>query len=109
MALARPGKEDQRLSWPNRPQGLDKPETVKGAPYDRSIQVIVTDEFTPNQHMVEAFLTEEGAVEGFNIGMNSGEVAGQTVMGSQGASWSGLQHPHSGTPRPSGASTPSGP
>jgi NAD(P)H dehydrogenase (quinone) len=25
------------------------------------------------------------------------------------ASWSGLQHPHSGTPRPSGASTPSGP
>src|ERR671920_741560 len=25
------------------------------------------------------------------------------------ASWSGFQHPHSGTPRPSGASTPSGP
>jgi hypothetical protein len=59
---------------------LDKPETVKGGPYDRSIQVIVTDEFTLNRHTVEAFLAEDGTVEGFNVGINSGEVTGQTVM-----------------------------
>jgi hypothetical protein len=34
----------------------DKPEKVRGGPYDRYILVIVTDEFTRNRHAVEAFL-----------------------------------------------------
>jgi hypothetical protein len=50
----------------------DKPEKVKGGPYDRYILVIVTDEFTLNRHTIEAFLAEDKTIEGFNIGMNSG-------------------------------------
>lgn len=35
----------------------DKPEKVKGGPYDRHILVIATDEFMLDRHTVESFLT----------------------------------------------------
>jgi hypothetical protein len=51
------GRDDLIASVQELIDEKDRPEKVKGGPYDRYILVIATDEFMLDRHTVETFLT----------------------------------------------------